>query len=92
MNLPDIINGCFEGVGFISTLVNIRKILIDKTIKGVHWGTMAFFASWGYWNVYYYWHLAQWFSLFAGGTLAASNTIWVSLAIYYIQKEYEEFE
>lgn len=90
MNLPDIINGIFESVGVVSTIFNIQKILVDKTVKGIHIGTMLFFASWGYWNVYYYWHLAQWFSLGAGASLAICNTIWTLLAIYFMRNPLSE--
>lgn len=87
MSIPDVINGTYELLGGVFLLVNCFKLLKDKEVKGISITASAFFTSWGYWNLYYYPSLNQWFS-FAGGILiVAANTWWVYLAIYYARKK-----
>lgn len=85
---PDIINACFEGLGAFFVAINIRKILIDKIVRGYDWKVMAFFTFWGVWNLYYYPYLGQWFSFAAGVAIAVTNTIYLLLILYYIRKEH----
>jgi hypothetical protein len=66
MSPADITNGLFEFGGAWFIYGHIRKLLADKLVRGVYWPATAFFAAWGWWNVYYYPSLGQWFS-FAGG-------------------------
>ena len=59
----------------------------DKCIRGVHWSATLFFASWGYWNLFYYPHLDQWWSFSGGVSIVAANTVWVAQMFYYGRKE-----
>ena len=86
MNIPDLINGSFEAFGSVALGTNIYQLHKDKTVRGVYVPASAFWATWGFWNIYYYSHLEQWFSLFAGACLAVMTTIWLSMAIYYKSK------
>lgn len=80
---PDVINGSFELLGGLVIFQNVRRLLKDKQIRGVDWKVTAFFTAWGFWNLYYYPHLEQWFS-FAGGVLIVlANVVWLALAIHY---------
>lgn len=81
--LPDIINGWFEAIsgGFMS--YNCVRLYQDKRVRGVSVATQIFFTAWGYWNLFYYPHLGQWFSFFCGWLIVVSNTLWVTLAIKY---------
>lgn len=83
----DLINGLFELFGAILIAINVRQILKDKEIKGVHWIPTGFFSLWGFWNLFYYPHLDQWLSFVAGVLLFITNTTWVSLMIYYGRKK-----
>ncbi len=86
MQIPDLINGLFEAFGGCMLWLNVRQIIKDKAVKGVHWLSTSFFTLWGYWNIYYYPHLGQWFS-FAGGLLiVAGNTVWIILILKYWEK------
>jgi hypothetical protein len=71
--IPDIINGSFELGGAVINLMNVRQIFRDKQVKGVHWSPFVFFTAWGLWNLFYYPHLGQWFSLSAGILLVMVN-------------------
>lgn len=83
----DTINGLFELVGGAVYWFNVRKLLKDKQVRGVHWSVQAFFSMWGVWNLYYYPTLGQYWSFVGGVFLLAGNATWTALAIYYTRKE-----
>jgi len=80
---PDVINGLFETCGGLFCLLNVYRTRRDKAVKGVSVLATAFFASWGWWNLYYYPSLGQWMSFVGGVFLVLVNTVWVSQLIYY---------
>lgn len=85
MDWADLTNGLFELGGALLNWMNVQRIWRDREVKGVYWPAWAFFACWGWWNVYFYGpHLGQWFSWGAGIVMVASNTIWVALAVWFI--------
>lgn len=86
-SLPDLVNGCFELVGGLLSIANIRAIMKDKKVRGMALTPLAFFTAWGYWNVLYYPYLLQWFSFLGGLVVIAVNTVWLVLAIYYTHRE-----
>ena len=86
----DIINALFELFGGILLWKNVHQLHKDKEIKGVHWSPVMFLAAWGYWNLYYYPSLDQWFSFVAGINIVAANTVWVVQMLYYIRKNKNE--
>lgn len=88
VNLPDFINGCFELFGGALSILNVQMILRDKKVRGMALSPLAFFTAWGYWNVFYYPHLDQWFSFTGGLVIAAVNTVWLTLAVYYTRREH----
>lgn len=82
MTTPDLINGGFEFFGAVCAWGNVAKLRKDRDVKGVTvWG-MAFFWSWGLWNLYYYPHLGQWASFGAGCLLAAGNFAWLGMYLW----------
>ena len=81
MNTLDIGNALFEGVGAFLSWQNVRRLIRDRTIKGVDFRVTGFWAVWGAWNVYYYPALDQWFSGGAGVVLCAANLTWFVLAL-----------
>lgn len=83
MMLPDIVNGLFEGLGALVLYQNVRAIRRDKEVKGIDWRVTLFFTAWGYWNLYYYPSLGQWFSFAGGLAICSMNCYWLSLAIKY---------
>jgi len=90
MNIPDLINSLYEFCGGFVIILSIIKLHRDKMVKGVHWIQILFFMSWGYWNLFYYFHLDQFMSWIAGMFIVATNTIWFLQMIYYIRKEKNE--
>jgi hypothetical protein len=87
MNLPDFINGLFESGGALLLLMNIFKLKKDKQVRGFHWLPTSFFASWSIYNLFYYPHLNQMFSLVGAVLMAVFNVIFALMAIYYVRKE-----
>ncbi len=80
---PDLINGLFEIFGAYWLWNNVKMIRIDKVLKGVCWKPTVFFTAWGFWNLYYYPHLEQWWSFGGGVAIATVNMIWLSHIWYY---------
>lgn len=87
MITPDLINGTFESLGAFFILQSVIKLHRDKVVRGVSWLHSGFFAAWGYWNLFYYPHLDQWFSFVGGVGIVAANTFWLGQIIYYTRKE-----
>jgi len=83
--LPDLINGAFEVFGAVAVFLSLRQLYRDKQVRGFHPLTLAFFTSWGGWNLWFYPHLKQWASF--GGAFAtfALNTLYFALTLWYIR-------
>lgn len=82
--MNDWINGLFEIGGGLLCWMNVIKVRKDRKVCGVYWPVQAFFAAWGWWNLYYYPSLGQWASFAGGIVLVAGNSLWVLLAIRYM--------
>jgi hypothetical protein len=85
--IPDHINGAFEFVGSVALWRNVLQLYRDKVVHGAHWFATAFFATWGYWNLFYYPHLDQWWSFSGGVSLVFANTVWLFQMWYYGRKQ-----
>ena len=86
--MNDVINSMFcVGAGLLVWL-NVKKLYTDKLVLGYNWKVQAFFAAFGYWHLYYFFTLEQWFTLFAGCLLTAGNSTWVVMAIYYQRRNH----
>lgn len=85
IDLPDYVNGAFEILGAVAILGHVRRVLKDKAVAGVSIMASVFFASWGFWNLYYYPHLGQWASFTGGVFIVVGNVSWIALMIYYTQ-------
>lgn len=79
----DVINAGFELFGAVAAWANVVRIRRDRYVSGVSIPSMAFFASWGVWNLVYYPHLGQWLSAGAGLLLVIANITWLLLYIRY---------
>lgn len=83
MQLADAINAAFEASGGIMNCVNCLQLYRDKRVSGVSITAQMFFAGWGFWNLFYYPHLGQWFSFAGGLPIVLANVAWVVMALYY---------
>ncbi len=80
---PDQINGLFETFGGLLLCRSILLLYRQKQVHGVSILSVAFFMTWGFWNLAYYPALSQWCSFAGGVLLVTANTIWVGQLIYY---------
>lgn len=85
--LPDLINGTLESCGGLFIYLSVRDLHRAKMVRGVSWKHVAFCSSWGFWNLFYYPNLDQWFSFFGGTFLVALNMTWLIQIAYYLAKE-----
>lgn len=83
----DFANACFEGFGSIFVLNHARVLMKHKIIRGVSVLSVAYFALWGVFNMFYYSHLEQAFSWYAGIAVLISNAFYLSLIVHYRRKE-----
>lgn len=86
MDYMDGINGYFEALGALAIFVHCRRLWKDKHVAGVSIWATVFFASWGFWNLAYYPHLAQWASFAGGCGIVLGNCVWIAGMIYYTRK------
>jgi len=83
---PDIINGIFEIIGSVFTWMNVYRVHKDRGYAGIYVPAAAFFFSWGFWNLYFYPHLDQWFSFAGGVSLVGANLAWLGAMFKYGRK------
>lgn len=76
MSPADLVNGLFEAIGGVMIWINVRTILRDRQVRGVTSFVTWFFTAWGFWNLYYYPHLAQWLSFLGGCIIVSGNFAW----------------
>jgi len=83
-NKADKINSVFEAGGGLFVILSIIQVICDKSVAGVSPYHVAFFATWGYWHLYYYKIIKQRWTLYSSCLITAANTVWLVLLIYYI--------
>lgn len=81
--VADYVNAFFEGGGAVVQLLNVRQLLRDKTVRGVHWIPLLFWTAWGFWNTVYYPMLGQWWSFAGGLCVVACNVAYLALMWRY---------
>jgi uncharacterized membrane protein YfcA len=87
ISLMDAANAFFEGGGSLFVLNHVRVLLKQRQVRGVSLLSIGFFTLWGVFNIFYYRHLGQSFSWYAGIAVLIANLIYVSLAIYFKRQE-----
>jgi hypothetical protein len=79
----DFINGAFEIAAGLAILDHCRVMLRDKAVKGVSVWSVVFFTLWGFWNLYYYPHLGQFWSFVGGVGVVGANGVWAVMIVWY---------
>lgn len=79
----DLLNSLFVLLALATSIADLRQILSDKEVKGLHIATAALFTCWPLWDLVYYSSLRQWFSLCACAMLVVSRAIWLCLLFFY---------
>jgi uncharacterized membrane protein YfcA len=83
MSWPDLVNGLFEAAGAGMVGLNCWRLYQDKVVRGVSALATVVFTAWGFWNLWYYPSLGQWFSFYAGMLIVAGNLTWICMLLYY---------
>lgn len=78
MTWPDIVNGLFECLGGVLLWANVIRLHRDKRMAGVSIYPTALFMLWGFWNLFYYPSLSQWWSFIGGINVVTANAVWVA--------------
>lgn len=81
--MNDFVNGLFETIGAFLILLNVRRLLRDKSVRGVDYRVSAFFALWSAFNLYFYGSLHLSISLIGAACMVAGQLTWLALAIKY---------
>jgi hypothetical protein len=80
---PDQLNAGFEALAALLIWLNVADVWKKKATAGIHWIPLSLFTIWGYWNLFYYPHLGQWWSFAAAGFVAVANSAWLWLVVKY---------
>ena len=83
IDIPDLINGILEILGGVFIFTNVFRIYRTKSSASFHWASALFFTSAGFWNIYYYPHLGQWFSFSGGVFIVLANVTYLFLVMRY---------
>lgn len=80
---PDQINAAFEFAGALLTFRSAWLVARDGGYAGVSPGVIAFFFSWGLWNLYFYPSVNSLWSFHAGLVLVAANLSWIMMMLWF---------
>lgn len=83
MSWPDMVNASFEAGAGLAVLAHCAQLYQDKEARGLSIPAVLFFAGWGIWNMYYYPHLGQFWSLAGGIFVTLANAIYLTLLVAY---------
>ena len=79
----DLINSLFELAGALLTMMSVRQVWKDRGYAGIYLPAVVLFTSWGFWNLWYYSSLKQWWSVAATVIMVTTNSAWVGLMLKY---------
>ena len=85
--MMDSINGLFELVGSVLTWMSVYRVFKDRGYAGIYAPAVMLFFAWGFWNLFYYPHLGQWWSFVGGCSLVFANLCWVVAMLVYGKKQ-----
>lgn len=83
MSWPDMVNAGFEAGAGLAVLAHCATLYRDKEARGLSIPAVVFFTVWGFWNVFYYPHLGQFWSLAGGIFVTLANLIYLALLLAY---------
>lgn len=81
--IPDLINAAFQLSGGLFVALSIADIYRKKAVAGHTLTTTGFFLSGGFWNLYYFPALGQWWSTVGAYGMCAANVVLTGFIIKY---------
>ena len=79
----DAVSGAFSTLSGFMLWNNVRMLYKHKKVKGMSILTVCFFTTWGFWNLYYFPFLKQWWTFAGGFVILSANVVWVYLSLRY---------
>jgi hypothetical protein len=79
----DQFNSIFPFIACTSHFLNIRKLLRDKQVLGVHWAAPLITYLGQISGIYFMYTLGQWYTMVGGATFFALSFTWYCMMIYY---------
>lgn len=80
---PDFFNALFEVSAGFFVLNHCRVLFQHKSTRGVSIVSTIFFCFWGFWNIYYYPAIGQFWSFAGGVFVVIANTVYVVMMLHY---------
>jgi hypothetical protein len=80
---PDIANSMLELVSVFVMCLNVRRLIIDKQLKGISIWSSFYGYAWALWYNYFCFASGQLYSATAGCVFSAVQTVWVIILLYY---------
>ena len=78
----DQFNSIFPFIACISPILNIRELLRDKVVKGIHWATSITYTG-QISGIYFMYTLHQWYTMAGAATFFVLSFTWYCMMIYY---------
>lgn len=82
----DIINSFFEASVSAFVWLNVRRLYVDKRVKGASLWAACWFCIAGCWRSYFYVSIGVWWSFVSGASILAANLTWFFMALYYTRR------
>jgi len=79
----DQFNSIFPFAACIAHFLNIRRLLRDKEVKGVHWASPLLTYAGQISGVYFMYTLHQWYTMAASALFLSLSFTWYCMMIYY---------
>jgi len=79
----DQFNSIFPFIACTAHVLNIRKLLRDKRVLGVHWASPLITYAGQISGIYFMYTLGQWYTMVGGATFFALSFTWYCMMIYY---------
>lgn len=89
---PDQINAIISVTGSGFLWANVYSLYKEREVKGVHWGSVAYFTALGFWNLFFYSTLNQWYSALAGVSGVGANIVWLGMALWIHFRKWDRFK
>ena len=77
----EMLEGLFYILGAVLAWMNARQLYVDRTLKGVHWGTPIFLTIFSLWSLFVNPLQSVWLAHYASIAMLVGNLIWVSLLL-----------
>lgn len=74
-------NAAFEAGAGLAVLAHCWKLHDHRKARGLSIPAVLFFTLWGGWNMYYYPHLGQFWSLAGGIFVTLANLIYIAMLV-----------